>query len=114
MFERAKGGKVGRIAQALTSHLANSGNPIAKARVENALDIKGLYEARGRIVHQAIDAPDEFERKTRLLESIAAELLRYRFKLPFSEDGRLAARLAETGLLRIRENHDVQSHHRAV
>jgi hypothetical protein len=99
MFERAKGGKVGRIAQALASHLANTGRSIAKARVENSLDIKTLYEARGSIVHEAIDAPDEFERKTRLLEAIAAELLRYRFKLPFNENGPLAARIADTGTL---------------
>ena len=97
MFERAKGGKVGRIAQALASHLANSGKSIAKARVENSLDIKVLYEARGRIVHEAINAPDEFERKTRLLEEIAAELLRFRFKLPFNENGPLAARIADAG-----------------
>jgi len=95
MFERAKGGKVGRIAQALATHLTSSRRPIAKARVETLLDIHELYDARGRIVHEAIDAPDEFERKTQLLEAIAAELLRFRFKLPFNERGPIPARLSD-------------------
>jgi hypothetical protein len=93
MFERAKGGKVGRIAQALASHLANCGRPLAKARVETSLDIKGLYDARGRIVHEAIESPDQFHEKTRLLEAVAAELLRYRFGLPFDVNNPLSAKL---------------------
>jgi hypothetical protein len=93
MFERAKGGKVASIAQALAAHLMSSGFAIAKARLERSLEIKALYEARGRIVHEAIDSPHEFQEKTRLLEAIASELLRYRFGLPCNVKGPIADRL---------------------
>src|SRR5262249_31940235 len=67
MFEKAKGQKVGRISQALASHLTRSGVSINKAQVERELRIKELYETRGRIVHNAVDAPEDFGRSTAML-----------------------------------------------
>ena len=94
MFERAKGQKVGKVAQALASHFIRSGVSINKAQVERELRIKDLYEARGRIVHNAVEAPEDFSRATAMLEAVATELLRYRFGLPCLTRGPVADRLA--------------------
>lgn len=88
---QAKGGKVGRIAEALVSHWNQTSNRphLRKADVERALEIKRLYDIRERIVHEAFDAPDEVAERTHLLEDVAAELLRHRLSLPFSSKGRV-------------------------
>jgi len=90
MFEKAKGGKVGKIARALTSHLNDSGVVISKAQLKRELRIKELYQTRGDVVHNAIDTPKDFREKTSLLEAITSELLRYRFGLPCLMRGRIA------------------------
>jgi hypothetical protein len=87
MYTRAKGGKVGRIAEALGAHLKRSGVNVAKADVERTLQLKTLYETRGSIVHEAMESPQEFTKKTKLLEAVASELLRYCFGLPCLRQG---------------------------
>lgn len=94
MFEKAKGQKVGKVAHALASHLTRSGVSINKAQIERELRIKDLYETRGHIVHDAVEAPEDFGRITAMLEAIATELLRYRFGLPCLYRGPIADRLA--------------------
>ena len=79
---RAKGGIVGRIAKALAHHLMQSTSANDKARVETRLGLKDLYDARGNLVHTAIDQPRNFAEKTNLLESVTSELLRFRLGLP--------------------------------
>jgi hypothetical protein len=94
MFERAKGGKVGKVAHALASHLTRSGVNISKAKVEQKLKIKDLYETRGHIVHNAVDSPEDFRRNTAMLDAIAVELLRYRFGLQCLSISPISERLA--------------------
>jgi hypothetical protein len=93
---KAKGGKVGRVAQALTSHWNQTSHRsrLRKADVERLLEIKRLYDTRGRIVHEALDAPAELAERTHLLEDVAAELLRHRLGVPFSSKGRAFDRLS--------------------
>jgi hypothetical protein len=79
---RAPGGIVGRIAKALAHHLLQSNSANDKARVETRIGLKDLYDARGNLVHTAIDQPRSFAEKTNLLESVTSELLRYRLGLP--------------------------------
>jgi len=96
LFVKASGGKVGRVAQALTSHWNQTSDrsQLRKADVERALDIKHLYDVRGRIVHEALDAPGELAARTDLLEDVAAELLRHSLGVPFSSKGRVFDRLS--------------------
>jgi len=94
MFESAKGGKVGKIALALASHLRRCGVDVTKTQVERGLKLKDLYETRGRIVHNAVDSAGEIAEKTKLLEAVAAELLRYRFGLPCLTNGRICDSLS--------------------
>ncbi len=91
LFVKARGRKVGRIAEALTSHWNQTSHRshLRKADVERVLEIKHLYDIRGRIVHEALDAPDELAARTDLLEDVAAELLRHRLGVPFSSNGRV-------------------------
>lgn len=93
---KAKGGKVGRVAEALVSHWNQTSHRshLHKADVERVLEIKRLYDIRGRIVHEALDAPDELAERTHLLEDVAAELLRHRLGVPFSSKGRVFDRLS--------------------
>jgi hypothetical protein len=93
---KAKGGKVGRIAEAITSHWNQTSlrAHVRKADVERVLNIKALYDVRGRIVHEAVDAPADLSERTYLLEAVAAELLRFRLGVPFSTEGRAFERLA--------------------
>jgi len=95
LFVKARGGKVGRVAEALTSHWNRSlhRSQRRKADVERVLEIKQLYDVRGRIVHEALDAPDELAARIDLLEDVAAELLRHRLGVPFSSEGRVFDRL---------------------
>ena len=96
LFVKAKGGKVGRVAEALTSHWNRTSQrpELQKARVERLLEIKQLYEIRGEIVHQALDAPERLAERTHLLEAIAAELLRNCLGLPSSTSGPVFERLS--------------------
>jgi len=96
LFVKARGGKVGRVAEALTSHWNQTSHRshLRKADVERVLEIKHLYDIRGRIVHEALDAPDELAARTDLLEDVAAELLRHRLGVPFSSNGRVFDRLS--------------------
>ncbi len=91
---KAKGGRVGRIAEALTSHWNEIQPRLRKADVERALEIKKLHEIRGRIVHEALDAPAELTEQTALLESIACEVLGRCLGLPFSSTGHVFDRLS--------------------
>src|SRR5438132_2282389 len=52
MFEHARDGKVGKIAQGLASNLKGSGIDVTKAKVETALRVKELHVTRGSVVHQ--------------------------------------------------------------
>lgn len=74
---KAKGGKVSKIASALTDYLQKSGIVVKKANLENGLDLKRIYEIRGHIVHNAIDDPDYVGEKLSLLNEIARELIRF-------------------------------------
>jgi ketosteroid isomerase-like protein len=80
---KAKGQKVGRIAQALANHISKTGRKISKANVEKLLDIKGLYNVRGQIVHNAVDKPEYIKDKIALLNELALELIRYKLGLPY-------------------------------
>lgn len=93
---KSKGGKVGRVAEALMSHWNQTSDRshLRKADVERVLEIKRLYDIRGRIVHKALDAPDEVAERTHLLEDVAAELLRHRLGIPFSSKGHVFDRLS--------------------
>ncbi len=93
MFESAKGAKVGKIAHALASHFARNGVHIGKTQVERDLEIRNLYNTRGRIVHNAVETPEQFEGTTAMLQAVATELLRYRFGLPCLLKGPIADRL---------------------
>jgi hypothetical protein len=95
LFVKAKGSKVGRVAEALTSHWNQTSqrSQLRKADVERVLEIKHLYDIRGRIVHEVLDAPDDLAARTDLLEDVAAELLRHRLGVPFSSTGRVFDRL---------------------
>lgn len=92
----ARGDKVGKVAEALTSHWNQTSHrsQLRKADVERVLEIKQLYKIRCRIVHEALDAPDELAARTDLLEDVAAKLLRHRFGVPFSSKGRVFDRLS--------------------
>ena len=95
-FQKAKGGKVGRVAEALTSHWNQTSHraPLRKSDVERVLEIKQLYEIRGRIVHEALDSPEDLSERIAMLEAVAAELLRYRLGVRFSEKGPVFERLS--------------------
>lgn len=109
MFASAKGGKVGRIAEALVSHLKRSGVNIKKAELERSLQLKTLYETRGRIVHEAIESPHEFANKMKLLEAVASELLRYRFGLPCLRQGPIPEKFPSAFACPKAPNHGVQA-----
>lgn len=97
LHERAaKGGVVGRIAQALTSHLNTQHPHLTKRTTENALALRSLHRTRGRIIHEASDSPRDLEDSMRLLEAIAAELLRYNFRLPYTTNDRIERRLRDS------------------
>lgn len=97
LFEpRASGGLVGRIAQALARHLSPSFPRLTKRRVETHLGIRQLHKIRGRVVHEAFDTPENFQESLRLLEEIAAELLRSGFQLPPRPGRGIVARLSVT------------------
>jgi hypothetical protein len=91
---RAPGTVVGRIAQALAAHVTSQARPSDKTRIERLLGIKGLHETRGAIVHEAEEVPEHLQEQTRLLEGIAAELLRYRTGLPYVGNPVLDAKLS--------------------
>ena len=95
-FQKAKGDKVGRVAEALTSHWNQASHraPLRKSDVERVLEIKQLYEIRGRIVHEALDSPEDLCERIAMLEAVAAELLRYHLGVPFSETGPVFERLS--------------------
>jgi hypothetical protein len=94
LFEpKATGGLVGRIAQALALLPRFPG--LTKRRVETQLGIRQLHKIRGRVVHEAFDTPENFQENLRLLEEIAAELLRHAFKLPPQPGLRLIAKLSD-------------------
>lgn len=78
---KAKGGKVGHVAQALASHIGRK-----KALVENKLEIKKLYDVRNDIVHNAEENPTGLNWYTTVLERIARELIRFRVGLPYKGD----------------------------
>lgn len=82
----AKGGKVGRIAQALSDHIGKINPLFSKRNVENNLRIKELYETRGAIVHNAIQNPLMLQESSRLLSEIALELIRFRLDLPYERN----------------------------
>jgi len=89
----AKGGVVGRIAQALTNHLKAQHPKLTKRKTENALTLRALQRTRGRVVHEASDSPDDLANSTRLLEAMAAELLRHNFRLPYTPNDVIEQRL---------------------
>jgi hypothetical protein len=96
LFEpKATGGLVGRIAQALVRQLLPRVPGLTKRRVETQLGIRQLHKIRGRVVHEAFDTPENFQENLRLLEEIAAELLRHAFKLPPQPGLRLIAKLSD-------------------
>ncbi len=97
LFVRAKGGKVGRVAEALTAHWNQTSQraKLRKADVERLLEIKQLYDVRGRIVHQALDAPEELAERTAMLDAVAAETLRSCLGVPFSGKGPVFDRLSK-------------------
>lgn len=85
LFEyRPKGGLVGRIAQALSSHLQHYHPRLSKTRVEKALELRRLHRVRGRIIHEAVDSPHDLKASMHLLEEIASQLLKYKFDLPYT------------------------------
>jgi galactitol-specific phosphotransferase system IIB component len=92
---KARGGLVGRIAQALTDQLLTIFPDLTKARTENALELRLLHAIRGRVVHEAFDAPGRLQGNLALLGEIASELLRHGFKLPPQPGPRIMARLSE-------------------
>jgi hypothetical protein len=89
----AKGGVVGRIAQALSNHLKAQHPKLTKRKTENALTLRALQRTRGRVVHEASDSPDDLANSTRLLEAMAAELLRHNFRLPYTPNEVIEQRL---------------------
>jgi hypothetical protein len=91
----AKGGVVGRIAQALTNRLKAHHPKLTKRRTENALTLRALHKTRGRVVHEASESPADLAGSTRLLEAIAAELLRRNFNLPYTPNGVIEDHLLE-------------------
>jgi hypothetical protein len=95
LFEpKAPGGLVGRIAQALAQQLLPRFPGLTKRRVETQLAIRLLHAIRGRVVHEAFDAPSNLQENLALLGEIAAELLRHAFKLPPQPGPRIIARLS--------------------
>jgi hypothetical protein len=57
--------------------------------------VRLLHKIRGRVVHEAFDAPANLQESLALLGEIAAELLRYAFKLPLQPGPRIIARLSD-------------------
>ncbi|MHB8870279.1 MAG: hypothetical protein ACYC6T_18355 [Thermoleophilia bacterium] len=98
-FERAKGGIVGCIAKATATHWNGTSGQrrLEKAQVERQLGIKRLYQTRGQIVHEALDNAEGLYDRMAMLESIATELLRYRFGMPFSTNGKAFEALSAIG-----------------
>jgi hypothetical protein len=92
---KATGGIVGRIAQALAQQLLPRFPGLTKRRVENRLGIRQLHKTRGSVVHEAFDAPENFQENLRLLEEIAAELLRHAFKLAPQPGSSIIAKLSD-------------------
>jgi len=82
----AKGGKVGRIAQALSDHMRKTNPTFSKRNIENRLRIKELYAARGAIVHNAIQNPSILKERSGLLSEVALELIRFRLDLPYKRN----------------------------
>jgi hypothetical protein len=80
---RAKGGKVGRIAEALSSHMRKTNSIYTKRNLENRLKIKELYETRGAIVHHAIQNQKQLQERSKLLSAIALELIRSNLEIPY-------------------------------
>ena len=96
LFEpKATGGLVGRIAQALARQLSPNFPGLTKCRVETQLGIRQLHKIRGRVVHEAFDTPENFQENLRLLEEIAAELLRHAFKLAPQPGRGIIAKLSD-------------------
>jgi hypothetical protein len=91
---KAPGGLVGRIAQALAHHLSSSFPGLTKACAETQLEIRKLHAIRGRVVHEAFDAPENFQESLRLLEEVASELLRHAFGLAPQPGPRIIAKLS--------------------
>ena len=85
---KAKGGKVGRIAHALASQMNKAGlvDSRSKAFVENVLDIRGLYDIRGSVVHEALDNPSALKEKSKFIKKIVEEIFRNRLGINYAAD----------------------------
>lgn len=81
-----KGGKVGKIAQALSNHMIKVNPIFTKRSLENKLKIKELYNTRGAIVHNAIQNPQELQERTKLLSEIALEIIKFRLDVSYEKN----------------------------
>lgn len=82
----AKGGKVGKLAQALSNHMVKTNPIFTKRTLENKLKIAELYKTRGAIVHNAIQNPQRLQERTKLLSEIALEIIRFRLDVPYEKN----------------------------
>lgn len=83
---KGKGGKVGKLAQALSNHMVKTNPIFTKRSLENKLKIKELYKTRGAIVHNAIQNPQKLQERTKLLSEIALEIIRFRLDVPYEKN----------------------------
>lgn len=75
---KAKGGKVGRIAQALSDCI---GKP--KAKIENGLGLRELFSIRGAVVHEGVEDDQALRQNIDVLEAIASQLFRSKLGLAY-------------------------------
>ena len=80
---KAKGGKVGKIAQGLSTHISKKGDAVSKKLVEKNLNLRELYDIRGDIIHNAVESSDLVIKKISVLEQIAYELIKYKIGLDY-------------------------------